>query len=177
MKEIMDSDSKQNLHVGKITGTIGLRGEIKIFHLADEPAVLKACSFLIIDGQKYNIKNIRYKKKIPIIRLEGIDNIDMAEAMKGKEIYMDPNQLPELPDDSYYIKDLVGLNVVSVEDGRHIGVIIDVILGAAQDVYEIEDENGKKILIPAVSDFIIDVDTAANRIQVKLPEGIEEIKY
>lgn len=176
MNEKIKGEEKK-LHIGKVTGTVGLRGEIKIFHFADDPSQLKACNSLLMADREYNVKSIRYKKKIPVIKLDGLDSIEDAEAVKDMDIYIDPDQLPQLPDDSYYIKDLMGLKVVSHADGSYIGIINDVISSAAQDVYEIKTVDGKKILVPAVSRFIIDVDTEANQMKVTLPEGIEDIKY
>lgn len=168
--------SKEKITIGKVTGAVGLRGEIRIFHNADDPEQMKSYETISIDGTEYEILSVRHKKKIPIIKLSGVNDRNTAEALMGKEIFIDGEDLPELPDDSYYIKDLVGLNVLSA-DGEKIGVLTEVISGTAQDVYEIELTDKRKMLVPAVSDFIVEINVDEGKIVVNPPDGVEDIIY
>lgn len=174
----MNEDKQmEQIKIGKVTGTVGIRGEIKIFHDADEPDALRRIETLIIDKIEYTINNIRYKKKIPVIKLHGVDDIDKAETLIKKEIFIDAASLPDLSDGSYYIKDLKGLDVVLAEDGTAVGILNDVIPGSAQDLYEVTTTDGKTMLIPAITDFIREISIEDRQIKVELPDGIEDTKY
>lgn len=173
----MTDNNREKLHIGTVNGQVGLRGEIKIYHFADSPDLLKAFDYFIIDGHEYPIEKIRYKKRIPIIKLEGVNNREAAEALYKKEVYRYADDKADLPKDNYYIKDLIGMSVISSENGYIIGKLKDVMTGKAQDIYEIECADGKMLPVPAVDDFIVNVNLDEKKIEVELPDGIEELKY
>lgn len=172
-----DHNTREKIHIGNVSGQIGLRGEIKIFHFADNPDALKAFDYLLIDDEEFIIENIRYKKKIPIIKLEGVNDRESAESLYKKEIYRYSDDKADLPADTYYIKDLVGMTAVSAEDGQIIGQVKDVVSGKAQDIYEILCSDGKILPIPAVEDFIAEVNLTEKKMKINLPDGIDELKY
>jgi 16S rRNA processing protein RimM len=82
--------------------------------------------------------------------------------------------LRELPADTYYIKDLIGMEVVSLDEGR-IGVLSDIIQNSSQDLYEVLTNEDRKIYIPAVEEFIREIDCQNRKITVKLIEGLLEL--
>ena len=92
--------------------------------------------------------------------------------MKSKHFTED--ELPELPEDTYYIRDLIGMRVVT-EDGAVLGTLSDVLQNTAQDVYEVQRAGEKPLLIPGVAAFIRQVDPAERTITVRLPEGLLEL--
>ena len=79
-----------------------------------------------------------------------------------------------MPEDTYYIRDLIGMDVVT-EDGEKLGVLMDILQNTAQDVYEVRRESGKDILIPGVSEFILDIEIKERKITVKLPDGLLDL--
>lgn len=174
---MQDKNNKEKKHIGNVSGQVGLKGEIKIFHFADDPQALKAYDYIIIDDFEYTVERLRYKKKIPIFKLKGVDDREGAEALYKKEVYRYLEDNEDLPAGSYYIKDLIGMKVVLAEDSSELGLIKNVTSGSAQDVYEIECVDKKILPIPAVSDFIVDVDLDNKKMTVKLPKGISELKY
>jgi len=173
----MKEHNDKKIKIGAVTGSVGLKGEIKIFHNADEPEILLQMDSFYIENDNYEIENIRYNRKIPIIKLSGVDGRDAAEALDKKDIYVDQEQIPDLPDGSFYIKNLIGLNVIKKSDGSKVGIIKNVIPGSAHDTYEIETEDKKTLPLPAVTEFIIEVSPETNTMKVVLPEGIEDIVY
>ena len=119
----------------------------------------------------YEIQNVRYQKNIVILKLRGVDDRNAAEALKERDIYITEADLPELPDDTFYVRDLIGCEVRDEKNGSVIGKIQDVLQGAAQDVYVITLLSGKETMIPAVAEFVKKVDMAQRIVTVALIPG------
>ena len=98
-----------------------------------------------------------------------MNDIDTANALRGRIIYADRNDI-SIDEDGFFIADIIGLPVIDVESGKEIGKLSDVFNLGASDLYEIDTADGKK-LIPAVEEFIKEVDTERG-IFVKLIEGM-----
>ena len=80
--------------------------------------------------------------------------------------------LADLDEGEYYIKDLIGLEVFDAKDNSPVGVLEDVIQNTAQDIYLIKTKDGSEVLVPAVKEFIKDIDVAAGRIYINFIEGM-----
>ena len=165
----------ENIKIGKIVNAVALKGEVKVYHYTDYKERFEEINELIIDNKKHKIENVRYQKEIAIIKLEGINDRTMAENIKDKDIYITENDLRVLPEDTYYIKDLVGLKVVDYQSGDTIGTVSDVLQNSAQDIYTVKLENGKEIMIPAVSEFIKEISMDEKNIKVKLIPGFMDL--
>ena len=107
-----------------------------------------------------------------IVKFKSIDDRNKAEALKEKDVYITEDDLAELPEDTFYIRDLIGCRVFDAENGRLIGVVSDLIQNSAQDIYQIELEKGGQALIPAVGQFIRSVDVSEKVIKVSLIPGL-----
>ncbi|WIF94618.1 ribosome maturation factor RimM [Caminicella sporogenes] len=167
--------------IGKIVNTQGIKGDVRIYPLTDYKERYEELEYIYIEGidDKFEIENVRYKKELAIIKFKGLNNINDVEKYKNKYIYIDESQLRKLPEDTYYIFDLVGCNVYD-EDNNLIGKLIDVIQNTAQDIYVVERldeedrEKTKKVMIPAVEEFIKKIDIKNKSIIVHLIEGMLE---
>jgi 16S rRNA processing protein RimM len=109
-----------------------------------------------------------------VLKLEGINDRDAAEKARGKLIYITEEDLPELEEGEFYIRDLIGMAVFE-ENGNKIGEVSDVIQNSAQDIFEIETAENKKVLIPRVDEFILDIDADNREIKVRLIEGLLDL--
>ena len=127
-----------------------------------------------MEDTPFPIANVRYQANVAILRLEGIDDRNQAEAQKGKNVSILESDLERLPEDTYYVRDLLGIAVAD-EEGRVLGSLSDVVQSSAQDLYEIKLESGKKILLPAVREFVLSVDMENRTMNVKLPEGLLDL--
>ena len=107
-----------------------------------------------------------------ILKLAGVDNRNDAEAMKNKDVFITEEDLDELPDDTFYIRDLIGLQ--AVDDSGRIGIVKDVLQPSAQDVYVIKTDSGRDILVPAVKEFVKEVNLEEGFIRLSLIEGMIE---
>jgi 16S rRNA processing protein RimM len=163
-------------NIGKIINTHGLKGEIKIYPLTDEPerfGLLK--EIRVFDSYEkeaiYEIERFRIQKNIVILKLKTIDSIDDAEKLKNHTIKILREEALELSEDEYYIEDLHGLSVY--ENGNFLGEIKNIIQTAANDVYVVGRVSKKDLLLPAIKSFILKVDLEAKRIEVSVPKGLE----
>ncbi len=164
----------EKIQIGQIVNAVGLKGEVKIYNYSNAKERYEELDYIYANQDKYEIENVRYMKETVILKLKGINDRNTAEAMKTKGVYIDESQLEELPEGSYYIRDIIGFNVAD-EKGIKIGILNDVLQNTAQDLYEIKGENGNKILIPGVEEFILDIDLDKKCIKVRLIEGMLEL--
>jgi 16S rRNA processing protein RimM len=159
------------IKIGKAVNAAGLKGELKVYHYTDYKERFEELEKIYLENTGYEITAVRYVKDLVILKLKGIDNRTEAEKHKGEDIYIDKTDIRELPEGTYHIFDLIGLNVVN-EDGRVLGTLSDVIQNSAQDLYEVEKENKNKFLIPAVEEFILKIDLQEKTMTVRLIEGL-----
>ena len=161
------------IKVGQVVNVVGLKGELKVYHYSDYKERFEELSKIYLENTQYKISNIRYMKELVILKLEGIDGRTEAEKHKGENIYIGKEDVRVLPEDTYYISELIGLKVME-ENGNPLGLVSDVIQNTAQDLYEVERENKGKFLIPAVDEFILKIDMKNKTMTVKLIEGLLE---
>ncbi|GHU50036.1 ribosome maturation factor RimM [Clostridia bacterium] len=160
--------------IGKIVTAVGLKGEVKVYSYSDNLENYCGDAGVSINEELRHLDVVRYVKRMPVVKIAGVDDREQGEALRGVEIFIEESDLPELPDYTYYVRDLVGCAVWD-EDGNKLGELCDVIQNAAQDIYDIGSDEGKRILLPAVADFVLDVDIAAGNIKVRLPKGLLEL--
>lgn len=165
------------LEIGKIVNTHGLRGEIKVVPWTNTPDVFEDIEYVYVKGDeecKFEISNIKYQKNNIILKLKGINDISEAEKLKNSIITADREQLGELEEGEYYIMDLIGCTV-EADDGSVYGLIKDVINTGSSDIYVVQREGMKDLLIPVIEDVVLGIDTEAKRITVRLMEGLEDL--
>jgi 16S rRNA processing protein RimM len=163
----------EKIKVGQVVNAVGLKGELRVYHYSDYKERFEELSKIYLENTQYKISGVRYMKELVILKLPGIDDRTEAEKHKGENIYIDKEDIRVLPEDTYYIFDLIGLKVVD-ENGSLVGTLCDVIKNSAQDLYEVEKENKSKFLIPAVEEFILNIDMKSRTMTVKLIEGLME---
>ncbi len=162
------------IEVGKIVNTHGLRGEVKIVPWLDFPEM-----FEIVDvaytasGQKLTTDCIRYQKSNVIVKFDELNTVTEAERLKNTVIYADRSIFDDLPEGTYLIADIIGLEVT---DGEvNYGKVTDVIQTGSNDVYVVQKEGSKQLLIPAIKDVILNTDLKKGVITVKLLEGLLDL--
>ena len=165
----------EKIKIGKIVNAVGLRGEVKVYNYSDSEEVYERTPEIYAEDKLLKVENVRVQKNMIILKLSGIDDRNEAEAAKGVELYITESDLPELPEGVFYVRELIGMNVVESEKDMFLGTVTDVIQNTAQDIFEVEQENGKKILIPKVDEFILNIDKEQKTIYVKLIEALLEL--
>lgn len=162
------------IRLAVVTGTHGLRGEIKVhLLLPDAPALLGARTvYLGGDGDwtAYRPVGARMHKGQVLLRLEGMDRIESVQPLLGSQLAVRRDQLEPLPEDEIYWVDLRGMSVVDRQRGE-LGTLKDLFTTAAHDIYVVEGPFDE-ILIPVVKEFILEIDRENRRILVDLPRGL-----
>ncbi|GFR35849.1 ribosome maturation factor RimM [Thermobrachium celere] len=165
---------KQYLKVGQIINTHGIKGEVKVYPLTDDIKRFSKLKFVFIkkdeNYNKVNVEGVKYFKNLVILKLEGIDNMTEAEKYKRVYLYVDRENAVKLEEDTYFIADLIGLDVYTLE-GEYLGKITDVFSTGSNDVYEIKKDK-KSILIPAIKDVVKEVDIDNSVMKINLLEGL-----
>ena len=144
----------EKIEIGRIVSAIGIKGEVKFYSFSDDPMRLADLEYIYIGKDS------------------GVDTRNVAELFKDKPCYIDESMLAELDDGEYYIKDLIGLSVFDAGDNSQVGTIEDVIQNTAQDIYLVKTCDGAEVLVPAVKEFIKDIDIKAGRISINFIEGM-----
>ena len=171
-------DSETLIPVGKITGTHGIRGLLKIYSFSGNIESLQACDFVTIKSSQGSLSRLKLKSIAAtagklIIGFEGIGDIDQAKLHVGSEICLLRSQLPEPVNDEYYWCDLIGLKVITIE-GRELGVIEDIFEAGSSDIYVVRSME-QEYLIPAIADVICSVDLKNGRMLVSPLEGLLDL--
>ncbi|VYT74669.1 16S rRNA processing protein RimM [Clostridium tertium] len=155
---------KDILRVGKIVNTHGLKGEVKVIPLTDDPKRYNDLEFVLIDGIERKIQGVKYQKDRVIVKVEGINSIEEAETYKNKYMEIPREYAVPLEEDSYYIADIIGCNVYDT-DGKDLGKVFDVIQTKNNDVYWIKKP--KELLIPVLLEIVTDIDVENRKITIK----------
>lgn len=160
------------LVLGRIVAPHGVRGELRIKPETDRPEIFADLPHFYIDGNRYRILSVRPHKNVYCVVFAGIEFREDAQALVGKWIEMPREELPPRPEGTYYISDLVGLQVVDLE-GNVLGTLSEVLQPGANDVYVISGETGVKML-PALKKHIPLIDLEAGKMVVDMPEWVDE---
>ena len=161
-------EKQQYIEAGRIVNTHGVAGEVKIEVWLDSPAFLRRFPRVFIGGAEKKLLFGRAHKGFLIAKLEGVDDVNAAMALKGKTITVDRNDV-RLPKGTFFVQDILGARVVD-EDGREIGRLTDVLERPAHNIYVVKGE--REHLIPAVPAFILRTDAEAGVITVHMIEGL-----
>ena len=155
----------QYLEAGQIVTTHGVRGELKVLPWADGPEFLLDFDRVRIDGKEYRVESCRVQKSCNLLKLEGIDTMEAAQALHGKtlEIYRE-----DADPDIIFAAELIGMEVY--QDDLMIGKLVDVLDYPGNKVYVVKGE--KEYMIPAVKAFVLSTDMDHNCMQGKLIEGM-----
>ena len=159
---------------GKITKTHGLKGEITVKLDVANPEDFKDLRYLLIEERgnliPYFIENQKINGDKMIVRLQDVKKVEQAVTFMGKAVFLPNEFMPELEDDDFYYKEIVGFKMVDALKGE-IGEISDVLEYPTQAVIQVM-KDGKEILIPIHDDIIQKVDKKAKILTVKAPEGL-----
>ncbi len=146
---------KPFLEIGEIVTTHGVMGEVKIYPWCDEPEVLCELPRLYLaDGaQPREVRQARVHKNMCLVLLEGVNDMDAARRLVGRTVWAARADL-QLEPGRYFVQDILGCQVRNAATGQVYGKVVKVDHPAANDVYTIENQEGKQFLFPAVGEFL-----------------------
>ena len=162
------------LQVGAITSTHGIRGEVKVFPTTDDVNRFKKLKEVVLIPERADyieIQGVKFFKQFVILKFKGIDNINDIEKYKRCPLYVTRENAVKLEKDEYFIADIVG-STVEDEDGNVLGTLKDVLVTGANDVYVVENEDGKELLFPAIKECVLNVDVEQAKITVHIMPGL-----
>jgi len=153
---------KQYITVGRIISPWGVRGQVKVEPLTDDIERFKNLKEVFYEQEncleKLVIKEVIFlKKAFVVLKFEGVDDAKEAEKFRNKYIMVHRKDAVKLPEGRYFICDIIGLKVYTVDD-EYLGEIINVIQTGANDVYVINNKENKEILIPAIKEVVKNID-------------------
>lgn len=167
---------KDYIETGKIVGTHGVRGGLRVQPWCDTPEFL--CQFKNLFLKEQNgYKSIKVKSSKPhgnvvLMELDGVNSMDDAENLRGKVLFVERKAL-KLEEGQYLISDLIDTDVFDADSDELIGKISDVSKTGANDVWHI-NRNGKEYLIPVIDEVVISVDIDENKVVIRPLKGIFE---
>ena len=174
---MLNGENMEKIIIGKVVNVVGLKGELKVYNYSDERERFERLDKVFLGTEKkntmYEIEKVRYKDHMVILKLCGIDDRDQAEAVKNLMVLMSEEDLDELPEGVYYIRDMIGMEVVS-NTGEKLGTLKDINTNTPQRVYEVARPGKKDIFIPGVDEFILDINMETRTITVNVIEGLYE---
>ena len=163
------------LELGQIVNVRGLKGEVKVNSYSEDPNRFEKIKTIIVkqkeNSKQYSIEKVSYTKNQVVLKLKDVDTIEEAEKLRNSIILIDRDELGELPEDVFYIADLIGLDVYT-EEGEFLGKVDDIYSTGANDIYVVKNEEGKEKLLPGIDEVIKNIDIEAGRITVNLLEGL-----
>ncbi|MCM1167048.1 MAG: ribosome maturation factor RimM [Lachnospiraceae bacterium] len=164
---------KRFLEIAKIVATQGVRGEVRCQYYCDAPEVLCGFDELYLDKGAKPVRVLRAypHKNVVIMRIEGVDTVEKAQAFIGKLLYIDRNDA-ELGEDLYFIQDIIGLTVKDIDTGEVYGKISEVYQNGAADVYSIKKENGAELMFPCVDEVVKKIDVEGGEMLIKPLKGL-----
>lgn len=164
------------LEIGQIVNTFGIKGMIKVNPFTDDITRFDRLKKVYVEKSKikkeYEIEEIKYHKNMVLIKFKGIDSVEEAESLRNSYLKVDRKDEPELEEGTYYIVDLLGLDVYS-DQGESLGKLDDIFNNGSTDIYVVKDEMGKQLLLPAISDVIKKIDLEEKKVIVHILKGLD----
>jgi 16S rRNA processing protein RimM len=159
------------IKIGQIVNTHGIKGEVKCISLTDDIERFDDLEYIYIGNstKKTFLENVRYAKNMIYIRFKGINTINEVEKYKGQYIEIDDSQKMKLPEDTYYLFDLIGLKVYDEEE-HYLGEITNIYQTGANDVYELNGNVNQ--LIPAVKKIVKYINIKEKKMIINKIEGL-----
>lgn len=153
------------IEAGQIVTTHGVRGEVKVLCYLDDPSMLCEYHRCCIDGKQYEMESVRVQKNCNLVKLRSVDSMEAGQALRGKSMQL---YREDISQDIIFAAELIGMEVYAGEE--KIGSIAQVLDYPGNSVYVVKGKH--EYMIPAVKQFILSIDLDANRMEVKLLEGM-----
>ncbi len=166
---------KKFLETGKIVGTHGVKGIVRVQPWSDSGEFLTGFKRFYLDkdgGEFLSAAKVQPHGNVVLITFKGVDSIEKAEALRNKIIYIDRKDA-HLPEGRYFIEDLLGCQVFDADTDVTYGVISDISPTGANDVWHIL-KGEREYLLPAIDEVLVSVEPENGRITIRPMKGIFE---
>lgn len=163
----------EKILVGMITSPVGLKGEVKVYNYSDRTQIYEETEIFYLGDEPRKLERFRTQKNMLVIKFEGVETREAAEELRNREVFVTRDDLPELEEGEYYLRDLIGMKVFQKDN--LIGEVADVITNTSQDILKVMTVEGAEALIPGVEPILQSIDTDKKIITVDLPEGLLDL--
>lgn len=167
---------KKYLEIAKIVATQGVHGEVRCQYYCDTPDVL--CEFDVLylgkDKREVHIERAFPHKNIVVMKITGVNSIEDAQSYIGKILYLDRDDA-ELPEETYFIQDIIGLAVKDAETGEVYGKVTEVYQNGAADVYALKSGDGRELMFPCIDEVVKSIDIENGEILITPLDGLFEV--
>ena len=159
--------------VGEIVGAFGIRGEVKALPQTDFPERFAQTPILYLGDARapHAVQSARQHQRIVILKLADVDDMTTAARLRGVTLWIPEAERMPLPADQFYLSDVVGLPVTHV-NGQPLGTVVDYISSGANDLFVVRTPGGRDVLLPAVREFIRELDIPARVLRVEPIPGL-----
>ncbi len=164
------------LEIGQIVNTFGVKGMVKVKPFTDDTKKrfdnLKKVYIQNKNTRKeYEIEEVKYHKEMVLIKFKGVESLDEANLLRNYYLVVDRDKEEPLEEGTYYIVDMIGLEVYT-DEGEKLGILDDVFNSGSSDIYVVKNELGKQILLPAIEDVVKKIDIEQRKMIVHLIPGL-----
>ena len=160
--------------IGQIVNTQGLKGEVRVYPFTDDIYRFDDLEEFYLGKDletKWEVERVRYKGNMVIMKIKGVDSVEMAERLKTKNLYVSRENSVDLDEDEFFIADLIGLDVFTVA-GEKVGTLKDVLQYSANDVYVVKGDNDKEYLIPSTLKFVPEINIEEKKMIIDPIKGM-----
>lgn len=165
---------KNFLELGKIVGTHGIKGELKVNPMCDSPDFAKQFKTVYKDNTGNNpikVVSCRTHGNLILMKFADVDTIDMAEKLRGTVLYI-KREDAGLDDSQWFIEELKGCRIFDINTNKYYGILTDVMTLPANDVWTVTDDKGSEYLLPAVKNVVASVNVSEEIIKISPMKGI-----
>jgi len=166
--------------IGKVVAPHGTRGEVRVFPYSDFISRCHRLKTVWLAGGKdsvpreVTVEAASIHRNLWVLKLSGIEDRNAAEDLRSCLVKIPIDERVELPEGRYYFDQILGLQVYETV-GSLLGRVVDILQPGGNDVYVVEGETGKRLLLPAVKEVVKEIDLLQGRMLVDLPPGLKEI--
>ena len=166
---------QEYFELGQIVNTFGVKGEVKVKPFTDNVEQFETLKSILVVKNKetteMKILNAKFHKGMVLLKLEGVEDMNEAEKLKGCLIKIHRKDARQLEEGEYFIADIIGSDVYT-DTGDYLGKVDDIYNSGAQDIYVVKDELGKQVLLPSIKEVILNVDIENQKVTVHLLKGL-----
>jgi len=169
------------LPIGRIRKAHGIRGEVSVDYYADSPNLLSGGVFLQLGEEEtifHKVVSARFHHGALLVRFADIVDRNAAELLRGYDLLIPEERLPEPDDGAIYLHEILGLAViVEAEDGTRttLGILADITEPGGQELWTIVKDGEEDILLPAAPEFVLGFDLEHGEVRVSPPPGLIEL--
>ena len=163
------------LEIGQIVNTFGIKGMVKVMPFTENIERFSKMKTVYVknkkENKKYEIEEVKYHKNMVLIKFKGIENPEQADLLRQSYLLVDRTDEEPLEEGTYYIVDMIGLEVYT-DEGELLGILEDIYNTGSNDIYVVKNELGKQILLPSIPDVIKKIDMPNKKVIVHLLPGL-----